>query len=67
MAVGTGNLGRDRLGRYGVAVEDRDLRTERGESTTSRGANPAAAAGNEGDFSGEILRHFFNSLVSVSD
>src|SRR5205823_5426537 len=57
MAVLAGNLGRHRLGRRCVAVENRDLRPCRGKGPAGGGANPAPAAGNQGDLSSEILGH----------
>ena len=60
MAVMAGNFGSHRLGRSCVAVENGDLRPCRGERAARRRSDPAPAAGDERDFSDEILSHFLN-------
>ena len=49
------------LGGRKVSIEDRDARTRRGEAAASRGADPVPSAGDEGDLSGKIVSHSFNS------
>src|SRR6516164_781820 len=65
MTVPAGNLGRDRLGRRRIAIENRNPRACSGEGAARRCADPVAAAGDESDFSGKILDHFFNPSLQL--
>jgi hypothetical protein len=65
MAVATGNLGRDRLGRRHIAIENRNPSACGGEGATGRSADPVPAAGDESDLSAEIFRHLLNSVAEL--
>jgi hypothetical protein len=64
MTIAAGNLGRDRLGRGRIAIENRNARTCGGEGAAGRCTDPIAAASDQGDFSGKIFGHSFNSPSS---
>jgi hypothetical protein len=65
VAVSAGDLGGDPFGRRRIAIENRDLRALVGKGTAGGGANPVPAAGDEGDFSGKIFHHLFNSVIAA--
>jgi hypothetical protein len=65
MAVATGNLGRDRLSRRHIAIENRHPRPRGSKGAAGRSADPVPAAGDESDLSAEIFRHLLNSVAEL--